>query len=193
MRPNLKPAGVVLVLWGASLLGAEPPPSAVERLGIKFSPPKEEDKPVVPDSPVAPGTVTLPKFDVKDSRLKLTKEDALSPADKLIEAKREYISPLYAVTFGPLSQLAGYATNFLSILNGWHPNTPEAEILYLQDARLRKIAEFDRLAELEELADPSQLPALNRLRAETFRLPQKDEGHFYRVGIQHHDQPKAPQ
>jgi hypothetical protein len=188
----MKPVSFVLVLWGAILLGAETPPSAVERLGFTFSPPKEPNKPGMPDLPAAPGTVVLPKFDVKDSRIKLTKDDVLSPTDKLIDAKREYISPLYAVTFGPLSQLAGYFTNFLSISNGWHPNTTEAVVLYVQDARLRKIAEFDRLAELEVLADPSQLPALHRLRAETFRQPQKDESLFYRIDIQHDDQSKTP-
>lgn len=188
----MKTACAIFALGCTVLCGADPQPSTVERLGITFNPPKEPDKPVDSEVPLSPGTVILPKFDVKDSRIKLTQEDLVSPAEKLIEAKKEYISPLYAVTFGPLSQIAGYYLNFFSILGGWHPNAAEATVLYVQDARLRKMREFDDLVDLERVADPKEAQELAKMRAVIFRLPQRDEGRFYRIDLQQHDHTTAP-
>jgi hypothetical protein len=50
----------------------------------------------------------------------------LTDGAKLEIAEKRYISPLYRVTFGPLSQVAAYYFNFLSVLHGWHPNEAEA-------------------------------------------------------------------
>lgn len=192
----MKTACVLFALAGTPLGGADPGPSAIERLGIPYHPPKEPDKAVGPEAPaetpLIPGTVTLPKFDVKESRLKLTEEDTVSPAEKMTEAEKAYISPLYAVTFGPLSQLAGYYLNWLAIFGGWHPNSAEATVLYVQDARLREMREFDDLADLDRLADPKEAKELAKMRAIIFRLPQRDEGRFYRIDLQQHDHTKAP-
>ncbi len=178
-----------LFVLGASLLcGADPKPSAAERLGISFNPPKEPEAIAVPAAP--PGTIMLPKFEIKDSRLKLTAQDLVSPAEKLTEAKDKYISPVYAVTFGPLSQLAGYYMNFLNLLGGWHPNDTEATVLYVQDARLRKMREFDDLIDLVRLADPKEAKELTKLRPVIFRQPQKDEAKFNRTDLQQHDHVK---
>ncbi|HWA10002.1 MAG TPA: hypothetical protein VG838_11175 [Opitutaceae bacterium] len=189
----MKAACAVAIFSTTVLWGAEPAPSAAERLGFSFHPPDaaaSTEKTATPEAPPAPGTVVLPKFEVKETKIQLTTEDVMSVSGKMALAKREYISPLYSVTFGPLSQLAGYYLNFLSILGGWHPSEGEAKILYLQDARLRKMREFDDLIALERLADPKEAAQLARGRAELFRLPQKAESRFYRSDIQQHDQPR---
>ena len=185
----MKSACAIFALGAAVLWGADPKPTAAERLGISFNPPKDPEIITVPAA--APGTIVMPRFEIKDSRLKLTRDDLPSPAEKLLEAKREYISPLYASTFGPLSQLAGYAMNFLTIFGGWHPNNAEATVLYVQDARLRNIREFDDLIDLERLADPKEANELARTRSVIFRLQQKEEGKFYRIDLQQHDHTEA--
>ena len=89
-------------------------------------------------------------------RVKLTATDVLTDGAKLEIAEKRYISPLYRVTFGPLSQIAAYYFNFLSVLHGWHPNEAEALTLYRQDERLKMLGELDSLAELETIGGDSK-------------------------------------
>ena len=89
-------------------------------------------------------------------RVKLTAADVLPDGAKLEIAEKRYISPLYRVTFGPLSQVAAYYFNFLSVLHGWHPNEAEALTLYRQDERLKMLGALDSLAELETIGGDSK-------------------------------------
>jgi len=171
----MKPACVMLALWGTALMGSDDPPSAAERLGFKFNPVKEPAPPATASAPAPDGTVVMPKFLVRESRAKPTEEDLMTPAEKLSQAKKENISPLYAVTFGPLSQLAGYYFNWLGILGGWHPNDAEALVLHQQNVRLRKMSEFDDMVEMVRLADPKQAAELKNMHAELFRLQQDSD------------------
>ncbi len=70
------------------------------------------------------------------------------------------------MTFGPLSQIAAYYFNFLSILNGWHPNEAEALTLYRQDERLKMLGEMDSLIRLETIGGGKDAKELQRLRFE---------------------------
>jgi hypothetical protein len=81
-------------------------------------------------------------------------------------AEAKYLSPLYRVTFGPLSQIAAYYFNFLTILHGWHPNEAEAVTLYRQDERLKMLEKLDSLVRLEKIADPKEAKELQRIRYE---------------------------
>ena len=166
----------MLALAGTALMGSDdPPPSAVERLGFKFNPVKEPAAQTTASAPAPDGTVVMPNVLVRESRAKPTEEDLMTPAEKLDQAKRENISPLYAVTFGPLSQLASYYFNWLGILGGWHPNDAEALVLHDQNIRLRKLREFDDMVDMVRLADPKQATELKNMRAELFRLQQDSD------------------
>ena len=99
-------------------------------------------------------------------RVKLSETDVLTSEAKLETAEKRYISPIYRVTFGPLGQVAAYYFNFLSILNGWHPNEAEAMTLYHQDERLRMLAELDSLCRLEMIGDAKDAKEFQRIRFE---------------------------
>jgi hypothetical protein len=134
--------------------------------------------------------IVLPQLKVQARRVPLRPETIAGPGEKLAEAKKKYLSPTYAATMGPLSQLAGYFMNFLTLGGGWHPGEAEAKVLYLQDSRLQRMHEFDETAALITLDDPEQAKKLLRLRGELFRHPQGNESRFYRTDIQQHD--RAP-
>jgi hypothetical protein len=171
----MKRACVLFALCSTVVLGDEAAPSAAERLGFKYNPVKESVSPPAAEVPVPDGTVVMPKFLVRESRVKPTEEELLTPSEKLAAAKKENISPLYAVTFGPLSQLAGYYLNFLSILGGWHPNDAEALVLYEQNVRVRKMNEFDDMVAMVKLADQKEAADLQAMRSVLFRLPQESD------------------
>jgi hypothetical protein len=121
--------------------------------------------------PPDPKVVEMDPVLVWGSRVKLTETDVLTDTAKLEMAEKKYISPLYRVTFGPLSQLAGYYFNFLTILNGWHPNEAEARTLYLEDDRLQMLDEMDSLVRLERLGgDSKDAKELQRIRFEASAL-----------------------
>ena len=124
-------------------------------------------KPTMPD----PEIVEMEPLIVSGTRIKLTEADVLTDTAKLAIAEKKYISPLYRVTFGPLSQIAGYYFNFLTILNGWHPNEAEARTLYLEDDRLQMLDEMDSLVRLERLGgDSKDAKELQRIRFEASAL-----------------------
>ena len=151
--------------------------STAERLGIKFSPATKDGEgevvasPLPPGAVVAPGTVQLPPFVVRETKVKLTEKDVLTDKAKLELAKKRYLSPLYRTTLGPLSQLGAYYINWLSIFGGWHPNEVEAAVLNRQDERLEMLGEMDSLIRLETIgraleAKPSDsLTGLELIRA----------------------------
>jgi len=100
------------------------------------------------------------------ARVKLSETDVLTDSGKLEIAEKRYISPLYRATFGPLSQVAGYYFNFLSILHGWHPNEVEAMTLYRQDERLKMLGELGSLIRLETIGDARDAKELQRIQFE---------------------------
>jgi hypothetical protein len=137
---------------------AQVPLSAADRLGIKFKPaaPDAPAEPVPPahdpmllDS-VQPGTVVFAPFHVRE-RMRLNEKNTLSDKGRVEYAEKQYLSPLYQKTFGPLAQLATYYFNFLSILGGWHPNEAEAMALYDDDERLERMKEMNDLVRLETI------------------------------------------
>jgi len=101
---------------------------------------------------------------VRGDRVKLAETDVLTDRAKLKIAEKRYISPLYRVTFGPLSQVAGYYFNFLTIFQGWHPNEAEAMTLYRQDERLKMLSELDSLSRLEAIGDAKEAKEFQRIR-----------------------------
>jgi hypothetical protein len=114
-----------------------------------------------------PDVVEMAPLIVWGTRAKLTEADVLTDQGKLDLAEKTYISPLYRVTFGPLSQIAAYYFNFLSILHGWHPNEAEAMTLYRQDERLKMLGEMDSLIRLESIGGREEdAKELQRLRFE---------------------------
>ena len=119
-----------------------------------WSPPPPN--PVVRLPPPDPEVVQMEPVIVWGDRVKLTATDVLTDGAKLEIAEKRYISPLYRVTFGPLSQVAAYYFNFLSVLHGWHPNEAEALTLYRQDERLKMLGALDSLAELETIGGDSK-------------------------------------
>ena len=136
---------------------SHPALSTAERLGIKFNPATKDGEgevvasPLPPGAVVAAGTVQLPPFVVRETKVKLTEKDVLTDKAKLELAEKRYLSPLYRTTLGPLSQLAAYYFDWPSILGGWHPNEIEATVLKRQDERLEMLEELDSLIRLETI------------------------------------------
>ncbi len=137
--------------------------SPAERLGLQFDPlaavPAKTDVPAPP-----PGTLRMPSFIVRDKKDQLTDHDVLTEKGQLELDRRRYISPLYQVTFGPLSQLAAYLQNPLSLFGGWHPSDAEATALARQDRRLERLSTLDDLISLESLGDPKVKAEMQSIR-----------------------------
>jgi hypothetical protein len=127
-------------------------------------------KPAGKPPPFDPEVVEMKPFYVRETRIRLTEADVLTDTAKLKMAEARYLSPLYRVTFGPLSQVAAYYFNFLTILHGWHPNEAEAVTLYRQDERLKMLGELDSLVRLEKIADAKESKELQRIRYEAAAL-----------------------
>ncbi len=155
------------------MLAAETPPPAVARLAIPFVPASKPEPAAPAEAAPVPGVVLLPKFDVKDDRIKLTEDDMLTDKGMLESAKAEYLSPVYQSVFGPLVQVGTYYLNFLSILGGWHPNDAEAMLFYGQHERLRKMGQGDDLIRLAKLTNPKEAVDLKDLEFETYRFEQE--------------------
>jgi hypothetical protein len=140
---------------------------------VSFGLPVWSPAPVEPAEklpPPDPEVVKMAPVVVWGTRVKLSETDVLTDSGKLELAEKRYISPLYRVTFGPLSQLAGYYFNFLSIFQGWHPNEAEAVTLYRQDERLKMLSELDSLIRLETIGDAKEGKELQRIRFEASEL-----------------------
>jgi hypothetical protein len=146
--------------------------SAADRLGIKFNPAPQDAPaeslppardPVSPDS-VQPGVVVFAPFHVRE-RMRLNEKNTLSDKGRVEYAEKQYLSPLYQKTFGPLVQLATYYFNFLSILGGWHPNEAEAMSLYDQDERLERLTEMNDLIRLETIGNSWDAKKFEDLKA----------------------------
>lgn len=139
------------------------PGLSVIRLGFRYEPLSKVDEISQPMAQV-PGAVIMPKFEVKESREKLTEEAALTDKANLAIAEDKYISPFYRITFGPLMQVAAYFHDPLGILNGWHPNEAEAKTLSRQDKRLEQLNELDSLIGLEMIDDSKDATQFKSLR-----------------------------
>ena len=144
--------------------------SVATHLGLKFEPKTQEATntyldPKILDS-IFPETVVLPKFVVRDRRQKFTEDQILTDKAKLARAEKSYLSPLYRVSFGPLSQLASYYFDWTSILNGWHPNEIEAMALYRENELQKRKAEMDRFIKLEAIGKGNDAKLLPELRLE---------------------------
>ncbi len=126
-------------------------------------PPEPEKAPLPPD----PGVIRMKPFVVRGERVRLTDADVLTGAARVKAAEKKYLSPAYRRTFGPLSQIAGYFANFLSILHGWHPNAAEAATLLHQEERLKMLNEMDEFTRIEALGgNAADVKELRRLRYE---------------------------
>lgn len=95
--------------------------------------------------------------------------ELLTNHGRLELAKKRFTPPLYRATLGPLSQLATYYFNFLSILGGWHPNDAEALTLYAESERVQRLHDFDDLVSLEEFDDARTGAELRQLRPGVWR------------------------
>lgn len=166
----MKVAFVLLLLAAPALAGdgiasAEvgfPGMTAADRLGVHFDPLAAVTAASQTTAP-APGTLQMPKFIVR-ARLLPTREDVMTDSEVLRLARKTYISPLYQVTFGPLSQLAAYLENPLAIFGGWHPSDAEANALARQQRRLDRLNELDSLMELESMSDPKNKAEFQEIR-----------------------------
>jgi hypothetical protein len=113
--------------------------------------------------------VQLPKFVVEARRNVPEAKEMLTDYGRIQFAKKTFTTPLYRATFGPLSQVATYYFNFLTILNGWHPSDAEAMTLYRESERVQILADFDELCRLEKLRDPHADKELRQMRSEVWR------------------------
>jgi hypothetical protein len=147
---------------------------SVARLGIKYNSTTPAAKAAVvavpPPEPIFSETFFLPPFIVTDTRLKLKERDVLTDEGRLAVAEKKYITPLYRVTFGPLSQLATYYYNPLSVFNGWHPNEAEAMTLYREDETVRIQSEMDSLIRLDLIDDVQDAKQVEHLRSHAERV-----------------------
>jgi len=114
-------------------------------------------------------TVQLPKFVVEARRNVPQEKEMLTDYGRLQFAKKTFTTPLYRATFGPLSQVATYYFNFLTILNGWHPSDAEAMTLYRESERVQILTDIDDLCRLEKLRDPHTDKELRQMRSEIWR------------------------
>lgn len=180
MPPRSSSAGLLLILIGTvgfALSGhgasSDDSPAAgssasenhrhqsVDRLGIKFNPNPQDEKnsPAVPrlaaiDPADASLDVTkLEPFIVKGPRVKITERELLTKKGTLALARKTQLTPLYEVTFGPLSQVGSYYFNWLTILGGWNPNNAEAMTLYRQEEEVRRDKEMSDLMRLESFQE----------------------------------------
>ena len=130
-------------------------------------PAKPVEKFTTPD----PKVLKMAPLIVWGTRIPNGETEVLTESGKLEIAEKRYLSPLYRVTFGPLSQIAAYYLNFLTILEGWHPNEAEAMTLYRQDERLERLRELDSLTRLEMFGDARDVKEFQRLRFEARATP----------------------
>jgi hypothetical protein len=131
--------------------------SAIVQLRFKFEPPPStEDVPGIftRPPPIIEMQASLPAFEVVAPRSKLTEDDVATDKLRAEQAIKKYTSPAYLVTFGLVSQVAGYVLNPLSIFH--HGQTGEAEAMLLrdQDIRLERLDEANRLIHLDAIGNP---------------------------------------
>ncbi len=161
----------VLSLFGmltmASVGAAEVAPAAnlsestSSRLKLTFTPAVPVEKPAVDPSPA----VLLPKFEVRDSQVKLSPRDVQTGAALLAEAKARYLNPVYQKTGGQLMAVVELIAN---PLGGWHPNAATAMTFYAQDERMRRIKESNELIEVHQ-GDPAKYRELKELLFDTYQ------------------------
>ncbi|HEY9153799.1 MAG TPA: hypothetical protein VIM69_01635 [Opitutaceae bacterium] len=134
--------------------------SAIAQMGFKFElPPNSAKVPAIfsHEPLVVEMEATLPKFEVFAPRLHITADDVLTEKARTENAMKKYYSPIYQATFGPLSQLAGYVLNPLSLLHPGESKAAAAMLLREQDIRLERLDEAARLAHLDAIGNPDAL------------------------------------
>jgi len=155
------PLFLLLVLCGSRSLFAEEAQEekTTDKLGYHYDPGVREKK-GAPETVLVrnfePPEVVMDRVLVTARKLNLEPHEMLTPRGRMVEAKKKYLSPVYQKTFGPLSQLAGYYFNWLSILGGWHPNEMEAYLFAEQDERVRIIETLSELERLDRLGRQPQ-------------------------------------
>lgn len=156
-------AGVIVASAGAAEVApsASPPESASSRLKLTFAAAAAAEKPAVDPSPA----VLLPKFEVRDSQLKLSPRDVQTGAAIVAEAKARYLNPVYQKTGGQLMAVVELIAN---PLGGWNPNVATAMTFYAQDERLRHIKESNELIEVHK-GDPAKYRELRELLFDTYQ------------------------
>lgn len=168
MRATDAPAALAAEPPGVTASPATTPPSPqIARLRLSFAPIglADEPAPIIDNSPV----IVLPRFEVRDDRIPLSKRDVATSKELLAQAKQRYLSQSYQATFGQLSAALGIVANLPSILGGWHPNDAEATVLFAEDERVRRKRESEDLVELLDTLDPSTAQELRRSVSDTFR------------------------
>ena len=165
----LRTLSIVVLLTGTVAIAAEsaPPaaPSSAERLKMRYAPEQLAHVTPTNNEPV----ILLPKFEVQDSRVKLSASDVMSSSELLAQAKLRYLSPVYQRTMGRVSAAVGMLANLPSIFGGWHPNDAEASVLFTQDERLRRMNDSDELMQLLQKADPAGFKELKQAMNVSFR------------------------
>jgi len=160
-RFSLFPLLLLLVLSGSHPLRAEEAQEekTTDKLGYHYDPGVRETK-GAPETvlvrSIEPPEVVMDRVLVTAKKLNLEPHEMLTPRGRMVEAKKKYLSPVYQKTFGPLTQLAGYYFNWLSILGGWHPNESEAYLFAEQDERVRIIETLSELERLDRLGRQPQ-------------------------------------
>ena len=165
----MKPISILLLLISPLIAGADEPASSsaqakANRIKLSFTAFAPAPQPTT-DGPV----IVLPKFEVHDTRVRLSERDVMSSQALLAEAKERYLTSVYQKTIGQVSAALGLIANLPSILGGWHPNDAEATVLFSQDERLRRIRNTNDLLELVEITDPVEYKALRQSLGTTFR------------------------
>lgn len=167
MKKPISLSWVVLAAASSRVLAAPPDGpaeprlsvhSTLDQLGFKFVPPeKTEEVPTLFTHPpeVIEMEASLPLYEVEAPKLKLRENDIATNKLRVERAVNRYTSPLYRATFGPLSQVAGYAFNIPSILAGWHPNEAEAMALREEDIKIERMEDMKRLSRLNLIGNPN--------------------------------------
>jgi hypothetical protein len=105
------------------------------------------------NEPVDPDVIRLPKYTVRDKKVWSSDFSMETPKGRIEKAKKQYLSPMYQKTLGPIAAAAAFLHN---VLGGWNPNTPEAMAIYEDNEALRRRNEMSELNGLSELAEKAK-------------------------------------
>lgn len=152
-----------LTLSHAVALAGEP---AATRLNFAYT----AAVPIEPVSVVHADITLLPKYEVRDTSVRLSPNQVKTNSAILAEAKARYLNPVYQETLGKLIHIAEVCANPLAlILGGWRPNDATAMTLYAQDERLIRINESRDLIDLYKDTNPAKSRELRELMFRTYQ------------------------
>jgi len=150
--------GLIGSVWFGTLSAAEDAEQKLARLGFAFDSHAHEVAVAAAEGEPEKGkggpsdVILLPKYFVTEKRLPFTEHEILTPRGRLELAKKTYLSPVYRKTFGPLSAVLSLINN---PLGGWHPNGPEAMVLYEEAEQMRRNKDMKDLMQLDALHEKS--------------------------------------